>query len=67
MHVRIEGIAQGHKIETMSQNWEGETLYFIENPAPTETARQAATSAKRHFLTIALRPSKSWARPFLFC
>ena len=52
-HLRVKFLTQGHTILTMSQDWEGRNMY----QAGLETARQAATSAERHALTIALWPS----------
>ena len=54
-HLRVKCLAQGHTIETMSQDWD--ISLKIPHPAGLETARQAATSTKRHALTIAPCPS----------
>ena len=61
-HVRVKCFAKRHNNEKMSHcpNIErGETWYMSENlqQAGLETARQAATLAKLHALTIASRPS----------
>ena len=53
----------------MSQDWEGRNLHDISlkmlHQAGFETARQAATSAERHALTIAPCPSL-YLRSFAF-
>ena len=54
-HLRVKCLAQGHTIETMSQDWD--ISLKIPHPAGLESARRAATSTKRHALTIAPCPS----------
>ena len=59
-HLRVKCLAQGYNIETMSQDWERRHSISLKilHQAGFETARQAATSAERHTLTIAPCPSQ---------
>ena len=59
-HLRVKCLVQEHNILTMSQDFKGRNRIFslkILHQAVFETARQAATSAERHALTIAPCPS----------
>ena len=50
--LRVKCFAQGHNIETMSQDWDGRNILFLWKSCTKwfETARQAATSAECHAL-----------------
>ena len=59
-HLRVKCLAQGHTIETIVPLLRVEKHHIslkILHQAVLETARQAATSAKRHAQTIASCPS----------
>ena len=58
-HVMAKCLAQGHNIETMPQYWEGRNMVFFWKSC----TKRAATSTKRHALTIASRPSVMY-QPF---
>ena len=59
-HLKVKCLAQAHNILTMSQDLGGkyDICLKILHQAGLETARQAATSAERHALTIAPCPMR---------
>ena len=62
-HLRVKCLAEGHNILTMSLRGDKHDISLkILHQAGFETARQAATSAERHALTIAPCPSRSSKR-----